>query len=143
MPQEIGRYYALYFADASTAVEYCNQLVPHVVAHSRTNQRERPAVWFYMPQPGASTRGQRGAYLFLSPTAVTAPTLSRLAVSAGQAIARDALPLEAVLVLGEDSLQRLGAVTTRRVAPAVAIPPSAAGVTAPASASGRQEIVAA
>jgi hypothetical protein len=115
MAEPIGRYYAVYFAQLSAAIDYCQQLVPHVVRVLRATPagEDRPAVWLYVP-PRSEGSLRDGGYLFLSPGAVHAAIAGAMDAPLGGQVSRRSLPPKAVLVLGEDIAQR-GAVVAERV----------------------------
>src|SRR3954464_11868575 len=101
-----ARYYQVHFDDVLQAVDYCSEIVPHVVRRLRGTHRdgvEAPAIWFHtLPKtpdahPGCDLLMTRGAILAALEGGMRTPAV-------GPQL-RAVLPEGAVLVLGEDPRQ--------------------------------------
>ena len=112
-----ARYYSIQFDDVSGAVQYCGELVPHLVARLRAagEPGERPAIWFHMrpPATGESARCE----LLMTPSAILAAISAQLRAPRIDSESRMALPSGSVLVLGEDDRPMSAPSQRRRVLP--------------------------
>ncbi|MEO5568209.1 MAG: hypothetical protein ABIR92_06940 [Gemmatimonadaceae bacterium] len=105
MDLQSGRYYAVHFENVANAVDYCGEMVPHVVKRLRSGRGDgidAPAIWFHTLPRSAHTSGcdllmTRGAILAALEGGMRTP-------SVGPSM-RTVLPAGAVLVLGEDMRQ--------------------------------------
>jgi hypothetical protein len=112
----IGAYHAVYFEDVGSAVEFCHDLVPYIKPEAaEAPGDERPVVWFHVPQRSTDV-SPAACYLLLSSGAVRIARASGLDAPVSGIIARTALPVEAVLIFGEDTGQRYPEIVRRRVA---------------------------
>ena len=106
METQSGRYYAVHFDDVAMAVEYCSEIVPHVVKRLRSGSvdgGDPPAIWFhYLPRnPGAAP----GCDLLMTRGAILAALEGGMRTPAAAPSSRITLPAGAVLVLGQDTRQ--------------------------------------
>jgi len=104
MSATIGAYQAVYFEDVAQAVEYCHELVAHIVPRGGTSRSEddRAVVWFHVPaRSRASTH--HGCYLFASAGAIAAAERAGLDTPLIGRVMRAALPADAVLLFGDDA----------------------------------------
>lgn len=102
MSETIGAYQAVFFEDVAQAVEYCHALVPHILPRAARTPGERAVVWFHVP--ARSRRSTRdGCYLFASAAAIAAAERAGLDTPLCGCVARTALPVDAVLLFGEDA----------------------------------------
>lgn len=106
MESQSARYYAVHFENVLTAVDYCSEIVPHVVKRLRSGRNEgvdAPAIWFHTSPNTAGVPATcdllmtRGAILAALEGGMRTPPV-------GPGI-RITLPAGAVLVLGEDLRQ--------------------------------------
>lgn len=107
METQDGRYYAFHFDDVSAAVNYCSDLVPHVVSRLRSGEREGidgPAVWFHHMAGGIGS-AIRGCDLLMTRGAVLAALEGGMPTPPISPATRSGLPAGAVLVLGDDTRQ--------------------------------------
>jgi hypothetical protein len=117
----IGAYHAVYFDDIGMAVEFCHSLVPYIApkAAEALNGDAFPVVWFHVPRRStSSTRG--GCYLLLSTGAIALAQDAGLDAQVCGVIARASRPVEAVLVFGDDRVDRPVLTEPRRRASAPA-----------------------
>ncbi|HEY6213574.1 MAG TPA: hypothetical protein VIW45_14880 [Vicinamibacterales bacterium] len=112
-----ARYYSIQFDDVSGAVQYCGELVPHLVARLRTSGEpgERPAIWFHMRPAGNG--GTAKCELLMTPSAILAAISAQLRAPRIDSESRMALPSGSVLVLGEDDRPTTTGAQRRRVLP--------------------------
>ncbi len=107
MEQSVGQYLALHFKDVASAVEYCHQLVAHIIPRlggAALDQASSAVVWFHVPPYGTKMlRG--GCYLFMSPGALRAAQLAQLETPVSGVVPHSSLPGTSVLVFGEDNLE--------------------------------------
>ena len=116
----IGAYHAVYFEDVGSAVEFCHDLVPYITPEAAELSGDaRPVVWFHVPKRSTDV-SPAACYLLLSSGAVRIARISGLDVPVSGTIPRTALPLEAVLIFGEDTGQRHPQIVRRRAARAAA-----------------------
>jgi hypothetical protein len=103
MTATIAAYEAVYFENVAQAVEFCQALVPHIVARPRfaTSDDERAVVWFHVPARSQHSTND-GCYLFASTGAIAAAERAGLDAPLCGRINRAALPADAVLLFGED-----------------------------------------
>ena len=106
MDSQSGRYYAVHFENVATAVNYCGEIVPHVVKRLRSGTADgvdAPAIWFHSsprtPQGGA------GCDLLMTRGAILAALEGGMRTPPVGPSLRTTLPSGAVLVLGEDMRQ--------------------------------------
>jgi hypothetical protein len=107
MDLESGRYYAVHFENVVTAVDYCSEMVPHVVRRLRSGKAEgidAPAIWF-SKLAGSPGSASGGCDLLMTRGAVLAALEGGLRTPSPGPAMRTALPAGAVLVLGEDMRQ--------------------------------------
>ena len=107
MDLESGRYYAVHFEDIVTAVDYCSEMVPHVVKRLRSGQADgidAPAIWF-STLPRSASGSAAGCDLLMTRGAVLAALEGGLRTPSPGPSMRTTLPAGAVLVLGEDMRQ--------------------------------------
>jgi hypothetical protein len=110
----IGAYHAVYFEDVGAAVEFCHDVVPHITPEAAALSGDaRPVVWFHVPKRSTNV-SPAACYLLLSTGAVRIARAAGLDVLVSGIIPRAALPLEAVLIFGEDTLQRHPEIVRRR-----------------------------
>lgn len=101
-PPTIGSYHGVFFASVADAVEFCHQLVPHVVRQQReASEKGASAVWFHVP---AGDGGARGGWLYLSDGAMKAVECGSLPCAIARVIDRSQLPQSSVLIFGDDRL---------------------------------------
>lgn len=92
----------MYFANVADAVEFCHQLVPHIVRQQReASEPSASAVWFHVP---ASDGTAHGCWLYLSDSAVKAAGCGVLPCAIARVLDRAQLPQSSVLIFGEDRL---------------------------------------
>ena len=124
MVSVMGSLHAMYFDDVATAVEYCHDLVPHIIDRVTSPDPrpddERPVVWFHVP-PRCTQSTRDGCYLFLTAAALEAARRAGLDTPVSGVFHRSALPTRAVLLFGEDGTERR-VVRRRRRATHVAAP---------------------
>ena len=103
MDSAIGTYYALYFEDIASAVEYCQSLVPHIVPRPGASPtgEERSVVWFHVPRRSTGSLYE-GCYLFASAGALAAARRGGLDTPMSGRVTRRGLPAASVLLFGED-----------------------------------------
>ena len=112
--QVIGAYHAVYFEDVGSAVEFCHDLVPHITSEAAELSGDaRPVVWFHVPKRSTDV-SPAACYLLLSGGAVRIARVAGLDMPVSGIIPREALPLEAVLIFGEDTAQRYPEIVRRR-----------------------------
>lgn len=99
MTSHIDGYHAVYFEDVASAVEFCRELVPHIVQPIRG---ERAVVWFHVP-PRSTNSTSAGCYLFASDGAIAAAQRAELDTPLCGRVPRSALPVSSVLLFGEDA----------------------------------------
>ena len=138
----IGAYHAVYFDDIGLAVEFCHSLVPYIApkAAEALNDDAFPVVWFHVPRRSTHST-QEGCYLLLSSGAVAVASDAGLDAQVCGVIARASLPADAVLVFGDDRVERpvlaeprrpMPAAAARTLAPAPSTSAPAPGTRAPA-----------
>lgn len=106
MDSPSARYYAVHFDSVLKAVDYCSEIVPHVVKRlrgSRGDGVDAPAIWFHT-LPKASD-GLAGCDLLMTRGAILAALEGGMRTPAVGPQLRATLPEGAVLVLGEDPRQ--------------------------------------
>jgi hypothetical protein len=106
MELQSGRYYAVHFENIATAVDYCSEMVPHLVKRlrsGRTDGIDAPAIWFHTVPKAPDSSG--GCDLLMTRGAVVAALEGGMRTPAVGPSMRIALPAGAVLVLGEDIRQ--------------------------------------
>lgn len=106
MDQLSGRYYAVHFENVAHAVDYCGQMVPHVVKRLRSGRSDgvdAPAIWFHTPPPSGGASA--GCDLLLTRGAVVAALEAGMRTPPAGPSLRTTLPAGAVLVLGDDLRQ--------------------------------------
>lgn len=106
MDLQSGRYYAVHFENVATAVDYCGEMVPHVVKRLRSNRGDgidAPAIWFHtLPR---TTEAPVGCDLLMTRGAILAALEGGMRTPSVGPSMRTVLPAGAVLVLGEDMRQ--------------------------------------
>ena len=104
MSLAIGAYQAVYFESVAQAVEYCHELVSHIVPRPgcRETTDERAVVWFHVPERSRSS-SREGCYLFASAGAIAAAERAGLDTPLCGRVSRAALPPDAVLLFGDDA----------------------------------------
>ena len=101
-PSTIGSYHGVFFANVADAVEFCHQLVPHIVRQQREgSEASGSAVWFHVPPSDGSAHG---CWLYLSDGAVKAVECGVLPCAIARVLARGPPPQSSVLIFGEDRL---------------------------------------
>jgi hypothetical protein len=127
----IGAYHAVYFEDVGSAVEFCHDIVPHITPEAAELSGDaRPVVWFHVPKRSTDV-SPTACYLLLSSGAVHIARIAGLDVPVSGIIPRASLPREAVLIFGEDTLQRHPEIVRRRTVRTAAarVSPVRSGVT--------------
>jgi hypothetical protein len=117
----IGAYHAVYFDDIGLAVEFCHSLVPYIAPQAAValNDDAFPVVWFHVPRRSTSST-QEGCYLLLSSGAIAVARDAGLDAQVCGVIARASRPADAVLVFGDDRVERPVLTEPRRHTPAPA-----------------------
>ena len=107
MQEPVDTYYALYFDDVASAVEYCRSLVDHIVPRASAGGAvdSQPIVWFHVPRRCTSST-RDGCYLFASPGAYAAANRAGLDAPMSGYIAGNAVPTESVLLFGSVAPER-------------------------------------
>jgi hypothetical protein len=106
MDSQSGRYYAVHFENVATAVNYCGEIVPHVVKRLRSGNSDgvdAPAIWFHSSP--RTTQGSSGCDLLMTRGAILAALEGGMRTPPVGPSLRTTLPSGAVLVLGEDMRQ--------------------------------------
>ncbi|HET9425766.1 MAG TPA: hypothetical protein VFO55_10375 [Gemmatimonadaceae bacterium] len=106
MDMQSGRYYAVHFSDLGAAVDYCGEMVPHVVRRLRSGRSDgidAPAIWFHTHP--RSDSGPPGCDLLMTRGAILAALEGGMRTPPVGPSLRQTLPAGAVLVLGEDRRQ--------------------------------------
>lgn len=106
MDLQSGRYYAVHFENIATAVDYCGEMVPHVVKRLRSGRSDgidAPAIWFHTPPRSAEPAS--GCDLLMTRGAILAALEGGMRTPPVGPSMRTTLPAGAVLVLGEDGRQ--------------------------------------
>lgn len=106
MDLQSGRYYAVHFENVARAVDYCGEMVPHVVKRLRSgcgDGIDAPAIWFHTIPRGVEA--SLGCDLLMTRGAILAALEGGMRTPAVGPSMRTALPAGAVLVLGEDMRQ--------------------------------------
>ena len=104
--EQNGRYYAVHFENVGHAVDYCGQMVSHVVKRLRAgcaDGLDAPAIWFHMPPKPADAPA--GCDLLMTRGAIVAALEGGMRTPPVGPALRTVLPAGAVLVLGEDLRQ--------------------------------------
>lgn len=105
MDSQNARYYAVHFDDVLHAVDYCSEIVPHVVKRLRSGSGDgidAPAIWFHT-LPKSEQRA--GCDLLMTRGAIVAALEGGMRTPPVGPSLRTVLPTGAVLVLGEDPRQ--------------------------------------
>ena len=105
MDSQIAKYYAVHFENVLHAVNYCSEIVPHVVKRLRSGRIDgvdAPAIWFHT-LPKAETSS--GCDLLMTRGAILAALEGGMRTPPVGPSLRTSLPEGAVLVLGEDLRQ--------------------------------------
>lgn len=105
MDLQSASYYAVHFDDILAAVDYCGQIVPHVVKRLRSGRNDgidAPAIWFHT-LPKSEKRS--GCDLLMTRGAIVAALEGGMRTPPVGPSLRTTLPEGAVLVLGEDPRQ--------------------------------------
>jgi len=104
MSATISAYQAVYFDDVAQAVDFCHALVAHIVPRGglQCPAEERAVVWFHVPERSHSST-RHGCYLFASAGAIAAAQRAGLDAPLSGRVTRAALPVDAVLLFGEDT----------------------------------------
>jgi hypothetical protein len=106
MDLQTGRYYAVHFENVAHAVDYCGEMVPHVVKRLRSggvDGVDAPAIWFHSPPKTADAPA--GCDLLMTRGAILAALEGGMRTPPVGPATRMTLPPGAVLVLGEDMRQ--------------------------------------
>jgi len=103
MTTTIAAYDAMYFENVAQAVDFCQALVPHIVARRNGSSKhdDRAVVWFHVPARAQRTT-RDGCYLFASAGAVAAAERAGLDPPISGRVSRATLPPDAVLLFGDD-----------------------------------------